>query len=94
MQEATIPLEVRAGDVTIHHCLTLHGSGNNTSARPRKTIITHLFSGDCRLVSERLPRGARHQFTDGKGISPRRRSPTLFPPMGPQGDSATRAEIS
>ena len=46
-----IPLEVRAGDVTIHHCLTLHGSDDNRSSRPRKTIVTHLFSGECRLVA-------------------------------------------
>ena len=61
--QATIALEVRAGDVTIHHCLTLHGSGDNTSDRPRKTIIAHLFNGDCTLVRERLPRELQHQFT-------------------------------
>lgn len=60
--EATIPLEVRAGDVTIHHCLTLHGSGGNTSARPRKTVITHLIDGDSRVLRDRLPPGAEPYF--------------------------------
>ena len=58
-----VPLEVRAGDVTIHHCLTLHGSGENRSGRPRKTIVTHLFNSDCRLVRERLPVHLQDHFT-------------------------------
>ncbi len=60
--EATIPLEVRAGDVTIHHCLTLHGSGGNTSAHPRKTVIAHLIDGDSRVVRDRLPAAAEPYF--------------------------------
>jgi ectoine hydroxylase-related dioxygenase (phytanoyl-CoA dioxygenase family) len=59
---ATIPLEVRAGDVTIHHCLTLHGSGDNASAHPRKTVIAHLVDGDSRVVRDRLPPGAEAWF--------------------------------
>ena len=63
-----LPLEVRAGDVTIHHCLTFHGSDENKSARPRKAIVTHLFSGDCKLVTERLPAYATDHFpTDVDG---------------------------
>jgi ectoine hydroxylase-related dioxygenase (phytanoyl-CoA dioxygenase family) len=95
VERATIPLEVRAGDVTIHHCLTLHGSGHNTSARPRKTIITHLVSGDCRLVPERLPRAALGHFsTDDQGHLTPPAFPTLFPPAGSKGDGVTRVEIS
>lgn len=59
---ATIPLEVHAGDVTIHHCLTLHGSGANTSARPRKTVIAHLIDADSRVARDRLPAGAAPYF--------------------------------
>jgi ectoine hydroxylase-related dioxygenase (phytanoyl-CoA dioxygenase family) len=63
-----IPLEVRAGDVTIHHCLTFHGSDDNTTGRPRKTIVTHLVSGECRLVRDRVPPAHQHQFsTDDDG---------------------------
>ena len=60
--EATIPLEVHAGDVTIHHCLTLHGSGPNSSGRPRKTIIAHLVDGDSRVLRDRLPADAAAHF--------------------------------
>lgn len=49
------PLELEPGDVSIHHCLTFHGSEPNTSARPRKTLAVRLVDGTCRLVPERLP---------------------------------------
>jgi len=82
VEHATIPLEVRAGDVTIHHCLTLHGSGDNRSERPRKTVITHLFNGDCRVVRERVPSAAERWFvTDEHGRLAGSAFPTLHPPM-------------
>jgi hypothetical protein len=75
-----IPLEVKAGDVTIHHCLALHGSDSNRSRRARKTIVTHLFSGDCRIVRERLPRAYRHHFsTDHRGHPTGSDFPKLYP---------------
>lgn len=75
----TIPLEVRAGDVTIHHCLTLHGSDENRSRTPRKTIVTHLFSGACRLVRDRLPRLDPDPFlTDEEGHLTAPMFPTLY----------------
>jgi ectoine hydroxylase-related dioxygenase (phytanoyl-CoA dioxygenase family) len=77
--EATIPLEVRAGDVTIHHCLTLHGSGGNTSERARKTVIAHLIDGDSRVVRDRLPPGAEAHFpVDGDGHLAANAFPTLY----------------
>ena len=80
VEHGTIPLEVRAGDVTIHHCLTLHGSGDNRSDRPRKTIITHLFNGDCRVVPERVPSAAGQWFaTDEHGRLAEPAFPTLYP---------------
>jgi hypothetical protein len=59
---STTPLEVRAGDVTIHHCLTLHGSRGNADDRPRKTVIAHLIDGDSRVARDRLPPGAEPWF--------------------------------
>jgi len=62
------PLVLRAGDVSIHHCLTLHGSNANTSERPRKTIILRMFDAACTLDRARLPPGAEAYFpTDAKG---------------------------
>ena len=67
VEHAKVPLEVHAGDVTFHHCLTFHGSYPNSGLHPRKTIVTHLFSGDCKLARERLPLGTENWFeTDGQ----------------------------
>lgn len=55
-------IELAPGDVSIHHCLTLHRSGENRSARARKTLITRLFDASCQLVAERLPPGAAAYF--------------------------------
>src|SRR5215813_5329855 len=61
-------LELEPGDVTIHHCLLLHGSGPNRSNRARKTLILRMFDGDCRLDPARLPAGATAHFpTDESG---------------------------
>lgn len=61
-------LELAPGDLSLHHCLTLHRSAENHSAVTRKTLITRLFDGACRLVPERLPAGAAAYFpTDAAG---------------------------
>lgn len=39
----TAKCEMPAGAVSFHHCLTLHGSGTNTSGRPRRSIAIHLM---------------------------------------------------
>jgi phytanoyl-CoA hydroxylase len=62
VEHAKVPLEVHAGDVTLHHCLTFHGSYPNTGLHHRKTVVTHLFSGDCKLARGRLPPGAEGWF--------------------------------
>ena len=56
------PLELAPGDVSIHHCLTLHGSGPNRSDLARRTIILRMFDADCRLDRARLPPGADTYF--------------------------------
>jgi ectoine hydroxylase-related dioxygenase (phytanoyl-CoA dioxygenase family) len=75
----TRTLELQPGDLTVHHCLTLHSSLPNGSAQPRKTIIAHLFDGDCRLKRERLPPGAETHFvTDGDDHFAASAFPVLF----------------
>ena len=54
------------GDVSIHHCLTVHSSARNRSDRARRTIILRLFDADCRLVATRLPKGAMRYFPADK----------------------------
>lgn len=50
-----VPALLKAGEVSFHHCLTLHGSGPNRSNRPRRSIAVHMMSGEARLV-----KGNRH----------------------------------
>lgn len=46
------PVTLKAGQVSFHHCLTLHGSGPNRAERPRRSLVAHLQSGDCRWSSD------------------------------------------
>jgi ectoine hydroxylase-related dioxygenase (phytanoyl-CoA dioxygenase family) len=55
-------LVLKPGDVSIHHCLTVHSSAPNRSDRARRTIILRFFDADCRLVATRLPLAARRYF--------------------------------
>ena len=60
--------ELSPGDLSIHHCLTLHRSGENHSKQTRKTLITRLFDASCQLVRDRLPPGAESYFpVEGDG---------------------------
>ncbi|MCP4246208.1 MAG: phytanoyl-CoA dioxygenase family protein [bacterium] len=47
----TAPLDLKAGEVSFHHCLTVHGSGPNTTNAPRRSLVMHLMPGDARYVS-------------------------------------------
>ena len=40
------PCVLREGEVSFHHCLTLHGSGPNLSDAPRLCVIAHMMPGD------------------------------------------------
>jgi ectoine hydroxylase-related dioxygenase (phytanoyl-CoA dioxygenase family) len=69
-------LVLEPGDISIHHCLTVHGSPRNTSARTRKTLILRMFDGACRLDESKLPEGYAAYFpraSDGT------MDPTAFP---------------
>jgi ectoine hydroxylase-related dioxygenase (phytanoyl-CoA dioxygenase family) len=48
-------LELAPGDVSLHGCLTFHGSQPNTSASARKTIAVRFMDGACKLLPDRLP---------------------------------------
>lgn len=39
-----IPVEVKAGEGIFHHPLTLHGSGENKSNRPRRAFVVNVFA--------------------------------------------------
>ncbi len=46
---ATLP----KGGVSFHHCLTLHGSGPNSSTRPRRSLAVHLRTERSRPVGDK-----------------------------------------
>ena len=45
------PCPVGAGEVHYHHALTWHGSGPNTSGRPRRAIALHYMTNETRYVA-------------------------------------------
>lgn len=44
----TVPFIMKAGQVSFHHALTIHGSGPNTTDQPRRSMAVHLMTGDTR----------------------------------------------
>jgi ectoine hydroxylase-related dioxygenase (phytanoyl-CoA dioxygenase family) len=44
-----VPIEVAAGDAVIHHGRVWHGSGPNSAAVPRRALVSHCISADCRF---------------------------------------------
>ncbi len=48
-------IELAPGDVSLHSCLTFHGSRANPSDVTRKTLAIRFMDGACRLLPERLP---------------------------------------
>ncbi len=41
-QVIKVPMNLKKGEVSFHHCLTIHGSGPNHSQHPRRSIAVHL----------------------------------------------------
>jgi ectoine hydroxylase-related dioxygenase (phytanoyl-CoA dioxygenase family) len=61
--------EVRAGEAIFHHSLTLHGSGANTSSKPRRAFVINVFADGVKSDSDEpllegvpaVPKGTRMQ---------------------------------
>ena len=63
-----VPVSPRAGAISIHHCLTLHGSPPNHSGRPRRGIVFSYRAADAYQLGD-------HIFRDtGLMVSGRRRN--------------------
>lgn len=54
----TVPLMMKAGQVSFHHAMTLHGSGANNTSKPRRSIAIHLMTGNTRYRAG--TRGDKH----------------------------------
>lgn len=56
--DATVPIELEIGDISLHHVRLLHGSGPNLSDRPRRLLLQGYAAADA------WPLMANHQPTD------------------------------
>ncbi len=43
-----VSCKLKAGELSFHHCLTLHGSGPNSTHHPRRSLVIHMMPGDTR----------------------------------------------
>jgi hypothetical protein len=51
------PTRMRRGQVSFHHCRTVHGSGPNLGTQPRRSLAIHLQPGDNRFRPGADPHG-------------------------------------
>lgn len=51
-----VPIMLKKGEVSYHHCLTWHGSPNNISHHKRRGVAIHYMNGESRYV----PKDKRH----------------------------------
>lgn len=73
-----VPVELRPGDVSVHHCLTFHSSEANRSDHPRRTLIARMFDARLPLLREKLPAGMSKWFpTEADGRLSRASFPAL-----------------
>lgn len=49
-----IPVSPRAGSISIHHCLTLHGSPANHSGRPRRGVVFSYRADDAYQLGDNI----------------------------------------
>jgi hypothetical protein len=82
-QATLVPIELKRGQVSFHHCKTLHGSGPNLGAAPRRSLVVHFQPA----TNEYVERGYYHPNDDlvattASGVpdySDPRICPTLWP---------------
>lgn len=79
-----VPVVLRRGQVSFHHCSTVHGSYPNRSDRPRTAVAAHLQDHDNAYREYRNgDRRIRHALDEvcrrDAGGNPDYRDPTVFP---------------
>ena len=52
--EQVVPITPRAGAISIHHCLTLHGSPPNLSGRPRRGLVFSYRADDAYQLGDTI----------------------------------------
>lgn len=87
---AKIPMTLRRGELSAHHCRLIHGSGPNTSETPRLALAVHLQDAGNRYRLYRNAKGIPwHIFLDdlarpGKDGFPDYTDPKVFPTLWQQ----------
>mgnify|MGYP001205313230 CR=1 FL=1 len=82
-----IPMTLRRGELSVHHCRLVHGSGPNTSQTPRLALAVHLQDADNQYRLYRNEKGIPwHIFLDD--LAPKREDgfpdytdPIIFPTL-------------
>jgi hypothetical protein len=52
--DKVVPVAPRAGSISIHHCLTLHGSPPNISGRPRRGLVFSYRADDAHQIGDHI----------------------------------------
>jgi ectoine hydroxylase-related dioxygenase (phytanoyl-CoA dioxygenase family) len=65
-QYAKIPMNLKKGQVSFHHCLAVHGSDRNRSASPRVSLAIHLQDGANRYREYITEKGVRISLFNDK----------------------------
>ncbi len=68
--EDAVHLRLAPGDVSLHHCLTLHGSDANRSGRPRRALVFQYRAADAYQLAD-------HVFPDTGTLVSGQRSATV-----------------
>ncbi len=53
--DTAVPIELKAGDMSIHHVMVVHGSAQNNSTRPRRLFINQYAASDAIQLDYRPP---------------------------------------
>lgn len=59
-----VPMNMKKGQISFHHCLTFHGSGVNRSDMPRLAVSLHLQDRDNRYRLHQLENGKAHVYNN------------------------------
>jgi hypothetical protein len=72
-----VPMQLKAGEVSFHHSLTLHGSYANNSERPRRSLVLNYMKPDTKSASN-------EPLMPGAGVVPKGQvvEDVLFPLVG------------
>lgn len=85
-----IPMTLRRGELSVHHCRLIHGSGPNTSETPRLALAVHVQDAGNRYRLYHNAKGIPwHIFLDdlappGEDGFPDYSHPSVFPTLWPQ----------